>query len=121
MPKGVDRNEETDVAEHASGNPRMVLAHGLASNRARRAPCGVSVARRLAARKQVAPRKCRACANCRKAVWIMSRRLNQISRRVFPALDAIADKVLAHKPKPKSKPARKRARRAKKIAQAADA
>jgi hypothetical protein len=29
-------------------------------------------------------------------------------------------KVLAHKPKPKSKPARKRARRAKKIAQAAD-
>lgn len=37
-----------------------------------------------------------------------------------PALDAIADRVLAHKPKPKSKPARKRARRAKKIAQAAD-
>jgi hypothetical protein len=35
-------------------------------------------------------------------------------------LDAVADKVLAHKPKPKSKPARKRARRAKKIAQAAD-
>lgn len=33
---------------------------------------------------------------------------------------AIVDKVLAHKPKPKSKPARKRARRAKKIAQAAD-
>jgi len=32
----------------------------------------------------------------------------------------IADRVLAHKPKPKSKPARKRARRAKKIAQAAD-
>ena len=31
-------------------------------------------------------------------------------------LDALADKVLAHKPKPKSKPARKRARRAKKIA-----
>jgi hypothetical protein len=38
----------------------------------------------------------------------------------FAALDALADKVLAHKPKPKSKPARKRARRAKKIAQAAD-
>ena len=37
-----------------------------------------------------------------------------------PILDAAADKVLAHKPKPKSKPARKRARRAKKIAQAAD-
>lgn len=34
-------------------------------------------------------------------------------------LDAIADKVLAHKPKPKSKPARKRARRAKKL-EAAD-
>jgi transposase-like protein len=35
-------------------------------------------------------------------------------------LDAATAKVLAHKPKPKSKPARKRARRAKKIAQAAD-
>ena len=35
-------------------------------------------------------------------------------------LDRAADAVLAHKPKPKSKPARKRARRAKKIAQAAD-
>lgn len=34
-------------------------------------------------------------------------------------LDALTDKVLAYKPKPKSKPARKRARRAKK-AQAAD-
>jgi hypothetical protein len=32
-----------------------------------------------------------------------------------PALDAIADKVLAYKPKPKSKPAKKRARRKKKI------
>jgi hypothetical protein len=31
-------------------------------------------------------------------------------------LDAVTDRVLAHKPKPKSKPARKRARRAKKIA-----
>lgn len=29
-------------------------------------------------------------------------------------LNAIADRVLAHKPNPKSKPARKRARRAKK-------
>ncbi|MGH9807524.1 MAG: hypothetical protein ACRD9W_09745 [Terriglobia bacterium] len=38
-------------------------------------------------------------------------------KRLF---DAATDKVLAHKPKPKSKPARKRARRAKKIAQAAD-
>jgi hypothetical protein len=36
-------------------------------------------------------------------------------------LDQVADRVLAHKPKPKSSPARKRARRAKKIAQAADA
>ena len=31
------------------------------------------------------------------------------------ALDVIADKVLAYKPKPKSKPAKKRARRKKKI------
>lgn len=30
-------------------------------------------------------------------------------------LDAAVDVMLAHKPKPKSKPARKRARRAKKI------
>lgn len=35
-------------------------------------------------------------------------------------LDKIADAVMTHKPKPKTKPARKRARRAKKIAQAAD-
>jgi hypothetical protein len=45
--------------------------------------------------------------------------------KTFPAfgsrLELAVDKVLAHKPKPKSKPARKRARRAKKIAQAADA
>lgn len=38
----------------------------------------------------------------------------------LPPLDAVVDKVLAHKPKPKSAPARKRAHRAKKIAQAAD-
>jgi len=31
------------------------------------------------------------------------------------ALDAIADRVLAYRPKPKSKPARKRARRRNKI------
>lgn len=49
------------------------------------------------------------------------KRPNQISPRTFPPLDAAVDKVLAHKPKAKSKPARKRARRAKKIAQAADA
>lgn len=36
-------------------------------------------------------------------------------------LDRGTDAVFAHKPKPKSKSARKRARRAKKIAQAADA
>jgi hypothetical protein len=30
-------------------------------------------------------------------------------------LDAVADKVLAYRPKPKSKPAKKRVRRAKKI------
>lgn len=35
--------------------------------------------------------------------------------RTPKALDAIADRVLAYKPKPKSKPARKRARRSKKI------
>lgn len=35
-------------------------------------------------------------------------------------LNRIADKVLAYKPKPKSKPARKRKRRAKKIAQDLD-
>jgi len=32
------------------------------------------------------------------------------------ALDAIADKVLRYKPKPKSKPARRRKRRAAKLA-----
>jgi hypothetical protein len=42
-------------------------------------------------------------------------------RDALRCLDPVADAVLAHKPKPKSKPARKRARRAKKIAQAADA
>lgn len=38
----------------------------------------------------------------------------------LPLLDAAVDKALAHKPKPKSKPARKRVRRTKKIAQAVD-
>ena len=54
----------------------------------------------------------------------MSRRRRVAASDPFPyshALDAVVDKVLAHKPKPKSTPARKRARRAKKIAQAADA
>ena len=32
-----------------------------------------------------------------------------------PALDVIADKVLRYKPKPKTAPAKKRARRAKKV------
>jgi hypothetical protein len=32
-----------------------------------------------------------------------------------PALNLIADKVLAYKPKPKTAPAKKRARRSKKI------
>jgi hypothetical protein len=32
------------------------------------------------------------------------------------ALHRIVDKVLAHKPKPKSKPAKKRARKSKKLA-----
>ncbi len=35
--------------------------------------------------------------------------------KIPAALDAISDRVLAYKPKPKSKPARKRARRSKKI------
>lgn len=38
--------------------------------------------------------------------------------KVPKQLDAIADVVLAYKPKPKSKPAKRRKRRAKKIAQA---
>lgn len=32
-----------------------------------------------------------------------------------PALDAVADKVLAYRPKPKSEPAKKRERKRKKI------
>lgn len=36
-------------------------------------------------------------------------------KKVPPLLDAIVDRVLAYKPKPKSKPAKKRARRAKKV------
>jgi hypothetical protein len=39
----------------------------------------------------------------------------------LPALDAITDRVLSHRPKPKSKPARRRKRRAKKLAQPPDA
>ncbi len=39
----------------------------------------------------------------------------------LPPLDAVADKVLAYKPIPKSKPARRRKRRAKKLAQLPDA
>ena len=41
--------------------------------------------------------------------------------RIPKALDAIADKVLAYRPKPKSKPAKKRKRRAAKIAKTARA
>jgi hypothetical protein len=41
-------------------------------------------------------------------------------RDALRCLDPVADKVLAYQPKPKSKPARRRARRAKKIAQASD-
>jgi len=52
--------------------------------------------------------------------WRADASLRAAIRAIPNDLDAIADKVLAHKPKPKSKPARKRARRAKKIAQAAD-
>jgi hypothetical protein len=37
-------------------------------------------------------------------------------QRALKALDAIVDKVLAYKPKPKTKPAKKRKRRAAKIA-----
>ncbi len=39
--------------------------------------------------------------------------------RIPKALDAIVDKVLAYRPKPKTKPAKKRKRRAAKIAKAA--
>lgn len=41
----------------------------------------------------------------------------QLGQRLMPPaqLDVIADKVLAYKPKAKSKPAKNRARRAKKI------
>ena len=39
--------------------------------------------------------------------------------RIPKALDAIVDKVLAYKPKPKTKPAKKRKRRAAKIAREA--
>jgi hypothetical protein len=38
------------------------------------------------------------------------------SQKALKALDAIVDKVLAYKPKPKSKPAKKRKKRAAKIA-----
>lgn len=40
----------------------------------------------------------------------------EVARAYKVPLDRVVDTVLAHKPKPKSKPARKRARRAKKIA-----
>jgi hypothetical protein len=38
------------------------------------------------------------------------------SQKALKALDAIVDKVLAYKPKPKTKPAKKRKKRAAKIA-----
>jgi hypothetical protein len=38
------------------------------------------------------------------------------SQKALKALDAIVDKVLAYKPKPKSKPAKKRKKRAAKLA-----
>jgi hypothetical protein len=41
------------------------------------------------------------------------------SQKALKALDAIVDKVLAYKPKPKTKPAKKRKKRAAKIAKAA--
>jgi hypothetical protein len=41
-----------------------------------------------------------------------------IEPKALKALDAIVDKVLAYKPKPKSKPAKKRKKRAEKIAKA---
>jgi hypothetical protein len=39
-----------------------------------------------------------------------------VPEKIPKALDAIADVVLAYKPKPKTNPAKKRKRRAKKIA-----
>jgi hypothetical protein len=41
------------------------------------------------------------------------------SQKALKALDTIVDKVLAYKPKPKSKPAKKREKRAAKIAKEA--
>lgn len=38
------------------------------------------------------------------------------SQKALKALDAMVDKVLAYKPKPKTKPAKKRKKRAAKIA-----
>ena len=44
--------------------------------------------------------------------------MKPVPERVPKALDAIADVVLAYKPKPKTKPAKKRKKRAAKIAKA---
>lgn len=44
--------------------------------------------------------------------------IEQPSQKTLKALDAIVDKVLAYKPKPKSKPAKKRKKRAAILANA---
>ena len=57
---------------------------------------------------------------CWQAAYLQG--LDRVSAPEPPkALDAIADVVLAYRPKPKSKPAKKRKRRAKKIAEATGA
>lgn len=50
--------------------------------------------------------------------WAIAPKLSPEHAALFPKLDEIADVVLAHKPKPKAKAARKRVRRAKRHAQA---
>jgi hypothetical protein len=56
-----------------------------------------------------------------EAKRMTKRHKSRTNPHATPALDAVADKVLSYKPKPKSTPARKRARRAKKLAQVPDA
>ena len=51
--------------------------------------------------------------------WVRGRHQKRLGLEPPKALDAIADVVLAYRPKPKSKPAKKRKRRASKIAKAA--
>ena len=51
-----------------------------------------------------------------KSAWFVLQRIREACGNDPTILDAITDKVLAYTPKPKSEPAKKRARRKKKIA-----